>query len=88
MARATDAIDEKNRDLPQAIELLDRIVALQPKWAEAYYRRATALFLLGDLDKAMNDMRAALGLSRAISAHCRGGADADGGGRPQAGACK
>ncbi|MGL4494850.1 MAG: tetratricopeptide repeat protein [Beijerinckiaceae bacterium] len=62
MTRATDAIDEKNRDLPQAIELLDRIIALEPKWAEAYYRRATALFLIGDLDKAMNDMRAALGL--------------------------
>ena len=62
MARATEAFAEKNRDLPQAIELLDRIIMLEPNWAEAYNRRATALYLLGDLERAMNDMRAALAI--------------------------
>ncbi|MGL4325260.1 MAG: tetratricopeptide repeat protein [Beijerinckiaceae bacterium] len=62
MSRATEAFAEKDRDLPQAIELLDRIITLEPNWAEAYNRRATALYLLGDLERAMNDMRAALAI--------------------------
>lgn len=62
MARATDAIGEGNRDLPQAIELLDRVIKLEPAWAEAYYRRATALYLAGDLERAMSDVSAALAI--------------------------
>lgn len=62
MSRATDAIGEKDRDLPQAIELLDRIIKLEPKWAEAYHRRATALYLAGDLERAMSDVSAALAI--------------------------
>lgn len=62
MARATNAIGEKDRDLPQAIELLDRIILLEPGWAEAYHRRATALYLAGDLERAVKDIGSALSI--------------------------
>src|SRR5690349_19548799 len=38
LTRAAKALDDK--DYPLSIELLDRILALEPQWAEAWYRRA------------------------------------------------
>ena len=58
MTRATDAIQGK--EFPLAIELLDRAIALQPGWAEAWNRRATAFFLLEDTASSMADLRQAL----------------------------
>jgi len=58
MTRAGDAIRDK--DYPLAIELLDRVIALQPGWAEAWNRRATAFYLLDDPVSAVADLRQAL----------------------------
>jgi tetratricopeptide (TPR) repeat protein len=58
LTRASDAIQAK--EYPLAIELLDRVIALQPDWAEAWNRRATAFFLLEDTASAMADLRQAL----------------------------
>src|ERR671916_2299825 len=58
MTRATDAIQKK--EFPLAIELLDRVIALQPEWAEAWNRRATAFFLLDDIASSMADLRQVL----------------------------
>src|SRR3954468_20004690 len=58
MTRAGDAIRDK--DYPLAIELLDRVIALQPGWAEAWNRRATAFYLLDDPISAMADIHRAL----------------------------
>ena len=58
MARAGEAI--KAEDFPLAIELLDRVIALQPAWAEAWNRRATAFYLLDDPASAMSDIRQVL----------------------------
>ena len=58
LTRATDAIQAK--EFPLAIELLDRVIALQPDWAEAWNRRATAFFLLEDTASAMADLRQVL----------------------------
>jgi tetratricopeptide (TPR) repeat protein len=60
MSRAVTAMQQKDQDLPQAIELLDRIVRLEPQFAEAYNKRATAFFMLGDYDRSMIDVREAL----------------------------
>ncbi|HVL72332.1 MAG TPA: tetratricopeptide repeat protein [Beijerinckiaceae bacterium] len=58
MHRAGEAL--KAKELPLAIELLDRVIALQPGWAEAWHRRATAFFMLDDPASAMADLRQVL----------------------------
>lgn len=58
MSRATEAIQKK--EYPVAIELLDRVLALEPQWAEAWNRRATAFFLLEDPASSMADIRQVL----------------------------
>jgi tetratricopeptide (TPR) repeat protein len=58
MTRATEAIQAK--EYPLGIELLDRVIALKPDWAEAWNRRATAFFLLEDTASAMADLRQTL----------------------------
>jgi tetratricopeptide (TPR) repeat protein len=50
----------KAQDQPLAIELLDRVLALKPDWAEAWNRRATAFFLLDDPASSMADIRQVL----------------------------
>lgn len=54
MGRADKAIADKKYEL--ATKLLDRVVDLQPGFAEAWNRRATARYLAGDLDGAMADV--------------------------------
>jgi tetratricopeptide (TPR) repeat protein len=58
LARATQAYESK--DFPLAVELLDRVLALQPGWAEAWYRRATIFYQLDDPIGAMADLHHAL----------------------------
>jgi tetratricopeptide (TPR) repeat protein len=55
MSRATEAMQRK--DYPLAVELLDRVLVLQPDWAEAWYRRANVFYLLDDPVSAMADIR-------------------------------
>jgi tetratricopeptide (TPR) repeat protein len=54
MTRAQEAL--KARELPLAIELLDRVITLQPDWAEGWNQRANALFLQGDPIRSMIDI--------------------------------
>jgi len=61
LARSGEAI--KDKDYPLAIELLDRVIALQPGWAEAWNRRATAFYLLDDPVSAIADLRQTLALT-------------------------
>lgn len=58
MTRAQTAMKDKQVEL--AIELLDRVVALEPDWAEAWNQRANALFLAGDPIRSMLDIGEAL----------------------------
>ena len=55
-----EAQDAPVQDLPLAIELLDRVIQLEPGWAEAWNRRATAFFMLGDMERALLDVRETL----------------------------
>lgn len=54
MSRAGEVL--KAKDFALAIELLDRVIALQPDWAEAWNRRATAFYLLDDPASSMADI--------------------------------
>lgn len=58
LTRATEAFSDK--DYPLAIEFLDRVLVLQPNWAEAWYRRATVFYQLDDPIGAMADLSRAL----------------------------
>jgi Tfp pilus assembly protein PilF len=57
-SRAVEALRAK--DAPLAIELLDRVIALQPDWAEAWNRRAQAFHALEDPVSALADIRQVL----------------------------
>ena len=56
--RAAEAFGKK--DFPLAIELIDRVLVLQPNWAEAWYKRATVLYQLDDPVGAMADLHRAI----------------------------
>ncbi|MEZ0172135.1 tetratricopeptide repeat protein [Microvirga sp. TS319] len=60
LGRATEAFEKK--EFPLAVELLDRVLALQPNWAEAWYRRATVFYQLDDPVGAMADLSRALAI--------------------------
>lgn len=52
----------KAGQIPLALSLLDKIVALEPGWAEAWNQRAMARFVSGDTDGAMEDIGQAVKL--------------------------
>jgi len=54
VARAEKAVLLK--DYPLALSVLDKVVELQPTWAEAWNKRASIRYLAGDLDGAMADV--------------------------------
>ncbi len=54
MARAGSAAQAKN--YPLALTVLDKLVELQPGWAEAWNRRATVRYLAGNLNGAIADV--------------------------------
>jgi tetratricopeptide (TPR) repeat protein len=54
MQRALKSIQESR--YPLALSLLDKIVTLEPRWAEAWNQRATARFLADDAEGAMADI--------------------------------
>jgi len=48
--------------LVQAMAILDELVALAPDWAEAWNKRATVLYLLGEHDRSLADIDRVLAL--------------------------
>ena len=60
MRRASEA--EAKKDYPVALDLLDKIVDLEPRWAEAWNKRASVRFQAGDLDGSMADVEHVLKL--------------------------
>ncbi len=58
LSRASQATAKK--EYPLAIELLDRVLALEPNWVEPWYQRATAFYLLDDPASALADIRQVL----------------------------
>lgn len=60
MARARAAMAQRNA--PLAVEILDRIIALQPNWPEAWHVRGLAFFIMQDDARALFDFRETLRL--------------------------
>ena len=60
MSRAMKSIDTK--DYPLALRLLDQVVELQPSWAEAWNKRASVRYVVGDIDGSMTDVEHVLKL--------------------------
>lgn len=60
MGRARSAMN--SRDHAVATEILDKVVVIEPGWAEAWRQRATARFLAGDRIGAVADLGQALAL--------------------------
>ena len=60
LTRARQAINSKDNDV--AIQLLDKVVELEPRWAEAWRHRATARFMAGDRGGAVADLGQTLAL--------------------------
>jgi tetratricopeptide (TPR) repeat protein len=60
MSRAADAVRAK--DYALAIEILDRLLVLEPNWAEAWHRRANVFYMMDDPVGAMADLRRALAI--------------------------
>jgi tetratricopeptide (TPR) repeat protein len=58
MQRADAALTSGDRTL--AIEILDRIIAINPDWAEAWNRRATVFYLEDDIVRSAHDVREVL----------------------------
>ena len=58
MQRARQSLGQRNAAL--AVEILDRVIALQPGWAEAWHMRGLAFFTLQDDGRALVDFREAL----------------------------
>jgi tetratricopeptide (TPR) repeat protein len=54
MSRAVSAVQAK--DLSLALELLDKVVAIEPDWAEGWNKRATARFMANDINGSMADI--------------------------------
>jgi tetratricopeptide (TPR) repeat protein len=60
MERAVTA--QMNEELDLAHELYDRVIAIQPGYAEAYNRRATVFLLKDNMAEALRDVNEALRL--------------------------
>ena len=46
----------KNDKLNEAVNIFTKVIELDPSWAEAWNKRATVLYLLGEFQKSQNDI--------------------------------
>ncbi|MDB5569543.1 MAG: hypothetical protein JWN93_726 [Hyphomicrobiales bacterium] len=60
MSRARSAMQDKKSET--ALDVLDKLVELEPEWPEAWHQRATARYLAGDRGGAVADLGRTLAL--------------------------
>lgn len=60
MSRAIVLVQDNNYD--QAIEILDSVTSIAPKYSEGWNQRATVYFLKRDYDRSLTDLRQVLAL--------------------------
>jgi len=53
-----------SRMFKEAIIIFDQVIDLDPKWAEAWNKRATVLYLVGEYQKSQNDIDQVLKLEK------------------------
>jgi len=46
----------KNDKLNEAVNIFTKVIELDPNWAEAWNKRATVLYLIGEFQKSQNDI--------------------------------
>ena len=67
--KLTSILDEGSRlvqdqKLYKAIEVFTKVIELDPNWAEAWNKRATVLYLVGQYKKSQNDINRVLELEK------------------------
>jgi tetratricopeptide (TPR) repeat protein len=54
LAKGSDLVNEKKLD--EAIVVFSKVIDLDPNWAEAWNKRATVLYMIGDFKKSQDDI--------------------------------
>ncbi len=54
----------RNQKLSEAIEIFSEVIKLDPEWAEAWNKRATVLYMLGDYHGSQEDIDKVLNLEK------------------------
>ena len=54
----------RNKQLSKAIKIFTEVIDLDPKWAEAWNKRATALYIMGDYKASQKDIDKVLKLEK------------------------
>ena len=67
--KLTQILDEgskhvRNQELVQAFDIFTKVIELDPTWAEAWNKRATVLYLLGDYNGSQKDIDEVLKLEK------------------------
>lgn len=67
--KLTSILDEgsklvQDQKLYKAIEVFTKVIELDPNWAEAWNKRATVLYMIGDYQKSQNDIDKVLDLEK------------------------
>ena len=60
LAEGTDLVN--NQKLNEAIDVFSKVIELDPNWAEAWNKRATVFYLIGEYQKSQNDIDKVLDL--------------------------
>ena len=60
LAKGSDLVN--NQKLNEAIVVFSKVIELDPEWAEAWNKRATVLYLIGEYQKSQNDIDKVLDL--------------------------
>ena len=53
-----------NNQYPKAVEIFTKVIELDPSWAEAWNKRATVFYMLGDYKASQDDIDKVLNLER------------------------
>ena len=62
LADGSDLVN--NQKLNQAIDIFSRVIELDPNWAEAWNKRATVLYLMGEYELSQADINKVLELEK------------------------
>jgi len=53
-----------NNQYQKAVEIFTKVIELDPNWAEAWNKRATVLYMMGQFEKSQNDIDEVLKLEK------------------------
>tara|TARA_Y100000996_G_C22519189_1_gene641735 strand:- start:871 stop:1425 length:555 start_codon:yes stop_codon:yes gene_type:complete len=62
LSKGSELVD--NDQLKEAVDIFTKVIELDPSWAEAWNKRATVLYLLGEFKKSQNDIDKVLELEK------------------------